>query len=325
MKNMEVVQVNPDEVVSAERINQDDKFIVANTQTISYDELRNNCIIPVFAKDNECTISHSDFIDIVGDVSRRFFSGESISSPSIRISHPIKGRIPEAMGKPVEHLLAHEKTIYYERMAFMYDLPDITATVGGDNLSLSIGGVRAYNNDNLSGRKGEERFKVFVGFRNWVCTNLCVSTDGFMGDMRVTSVPDLFNRVFQLLTRFDAKRQLDNLNILNEYVLTEQQFALMIGRSRLYQYLPQKQKKEIDLMPLSDTQITSVARDYYQDKSFCRSVEGNIDLWKVYNLFTTATKSSYIDTFLDRNVGSYLFITALLRHLRKDKSVWYLS
>jgi hypothetical protein len=325
MKNMEVIQVNQEEVVSAEKISQNDNFIVANTQKINYDELRNNCIIPVFAKDNECTISHSDFIDIVGDVGRRFFSGERISSPSIRISHPIKGRIPEAMGKPVDHLLDHEKTIYYERMAFMYDLPDITAKVGGNDLSLSIGGVRAYNNDSLSGRKGEERFKVFVGFKNWVCTNLCVSTDGFAQDLRVTSLSDLFNRVFQLLTRFDVKRQIDSLKSLNDVVLTEQQFAIMIGRSRLYHYLPQKQKKEIDLMPLSDTQISSVARDYYQDESFCRSGDGNIDLWKVYNLFTSATKSSYIDTFLDRNVGSYMFISALIQHLRNNKSFWYLS
>lgn len=324
-KEMEIIQVNQEEVVSAERISQNDKFIVANTQSINYDELRNHCIIPVFAKDNECTISHSDFIDIVGNVASRFFSGERISSPSIRISHPIKGRIPEAMGKPVEHLLEREKTVYYERMAFMYDLPCITANVGGNNLSLSIGGVRAYNNDSLSGRKGEERFKVFIGFKNRVCTNLCISTDGYAGDLRVTSLPDLFKRVFQLLTRFDAKRQVDQFNALNEYSLTEQQFALLIGRSRLYQYLPPKQKKEIDFMPLSDTQITSVARDYYQDKSFCRSEDGNIDLWKVYNLFTSATKSSYIDTFLDRNARSYMFIASLLKHLRSDEKFWYLS
>jgi len=319
------MQVNQEEVVSAERIVKNDKFIVANTQGIDYDELRNHCIIPVFAKDNECTISHSDFIDIVGNVASRFFSGERITSPSIRISHPIKGRTPEAMGKPVEHLLDREKTIYYERMAFMYELPGITASVGGNNLSLGIGGVRAYNNDNLSGKKDEERFKVFVGFKNWVCTNLCISTDGYAGDLRVTSLSELFNRVFQLLTRFDANRQVDQFNALNEFSLTEQQFALLIGRSRLYQYLPAMQKKEIDLMPLSDSQITSVARDYYQDKSFCRVEDGNIDLWKVYNLFTSATKSSYIDTFLDRNAGSYLFIASLLQHLRSNEKFWYLS
>lgn len=325
MKNMEILQVNPEEVVSAEQISQNEKFIVANTQAINYDELRNHCIIPVFAKDNECTISHSDFIDIVGNVSHRFFSGERISPPTIRISHPIKGRIPEAMGKPVDHLLEREKTVYYQRIAFMYELPDITANVGGNNLSLSIGGVRAYNNDSLTGRKGEERFKVFIGFKNWVCTNLCISTDGYAGDIRVTSLAELFNRVFQLLTRFDSKRQVEQLSALNDYALTETQFALLIGRSRLYQYLPPKQKKEIEPMPLSDTQITSVARDYYQDKSFCRSEDGYLDLWKMYNLFTSATKSSYIDTFLDRNAGSYMFIASLLQHLRSNEKFWYLS
>ena len=60
---MEIVQVNPDEVVSAEQIIQSERFIVANTQAIRYDEIRNRCIIPVFAKDNECTMSHSDFYD----------------------------------------------------------------------------------------------------------------------------------------------------------------------------------------------------------------------------------------------------------------------
>lgn len=322
---MEIIEVNQEDVVSIETLPTKGDFIVANTQGIHYSEIRDRCIIPVFAKDNETTISHSDFIDIVGDVTRRYFSGEPVSPPAIRVSHPIKGRIPQAMGKPANELLDYEKTIYYERMAFMYELPNITASVGGNSLSLSIGGVRAYNNDSLSGRKGEERFKVFVGFKNWVCTNLCISTDGYASDIRVTSLSELFNRIFQLLTRFNADRQLNYLNSLTGVGLTEQQFALLMGRCRLYQYLPVKQKKEIDLLPLSDTQLTSVARDYFQDRSFCRSEKGDIDLWKVYNLFTSATKSSYIDTYLDRNVGSYNFMGTLIDSLRGDKKSWYLS
>lgn len=322
---MEIIEVNQEEVVSIETLPVKRDFIVANTQAIHYSEIRDRCIIPVFAKDNETTISHSDFIDIVGDVTRRYFSGEPVTPPSIRVSHPIKGRIPQAMGKPANELMDHEKTIYYERMAFMYELPNITASVGGNSLSLSIGGVRAYNNDSLSGRKVEERFKVFVGFKNWVCTNLCISTDGYASDIRVTSLSELFNRIFQLLTRFNSDKLLQSLNSLTGFGLTEQQFALLMGRCRLYQYLPAKQKKEIDLLPLSDTQLTSVARDYFQDKSFCKSEKGDIDLWKVYNLFTSATKSSYIDTYLDRNVGSYNFIGTLIDSLRGDKKSWYLS
>jgi len=324
---MELINVQnsilPDEAKIVET--SDDRFILANTQAVSYADLKHRCIIPVFAKDNESTISHSEFIDTIGQAADKFFASEKILHPAIRISHPIKGRIPQAMGKPAEALTEQEKTIYYERCAFMYEVPGISTEVEGNKLSLSIGGVRALNHENLYGKKTEEHFKVFIGFKNHVCINLCISTDGFLDDLRVMSVQELFNRVFQLLTRFDAERQINHLKTLSEYTLTEHQFAQLIGRARLYNYLPQKQKKEIEKLPLSDTQISIVAKDYYQDKSFCRSEDGNIDMWKVYNLFTSSAKSSYIDTFLDRNAGSLMFISHLINHLKSSTQSWYLS
>jgi len=324
---MELVNVQNDIVPDQAKVveTSDDRFILANTQPITYADLKHRCIIPVFSKDNESTISHSEFIDIVGQAAGKFFSAEKILHPAIRISHPIKGRIPEAMGKPAEDLTEEEKTIYYERCAFMFEVPGITTTVNDNKLSLSIGGIRAYNHENLYGKKTEEHFKVFIGFKNHVCINLCISTDGFLDDLRVMSVQELFNRVFQLLTRFDADRQLDYLKTLSEYSLTEHQFAQLIGRSRLYNYLPKKQKAGIDKLPLSDTQISTVARDYYQDHSFCKSNDGSIDMWRVYNLFTSSAKSSYIDSFLDRNTGSLLFISGIISHLRNSAKSWYLS
>ena len=324
---MELINVQngivPDEAKVVET--SDNRFILANTQPVSYADLKHRCIIPVFSKDNESTISHSEFIDVVGQAADKFFSAEQILHPAIRISHPIKGRIPEAMGKPAELLTEGEKTIYYERCAFMFEIPGISKNVNGNKLSLSIGGVRAYNTENLYGKKTEEHFKVFIGFKNHVCINLCISTDGFLDDLRVMSIPELFSRVFQLITRFDAERQVNQLQRLSEYALTEHQFAQLIGRAKLYNYLPQKQKKDIEKLPLSDTQISMVAKDYYQDKSFCRSEDGNIDMWKVYNLFTSATKSSYIDTILDRTTGSFIFITELINHLKSSTKSWYLS
>ena len=324
---MELVNIQnsivPDEANIVET--SDNRFILANTEPISYADLKHRCIIPVFSKDNESTISHSEFVDIVGQATDKFFSAEKILHPAIRISHPIKGRIPEAMGKPAELLAEEEKTIYFERCAFMFEVPGITTNVNGNKLSLSVGGVRAYNHENLYGKKTEEHFKVFIGFKNHVCINLCISTDGFLEDLRVMSIPELFNRVFQLMTRFNAERQINHLKTLSEYSLTEHQFAQLIGRAKLYNYLPQKQRRDIEKLPLSDTQISMVARDYYQDKSFCRFEDGNIDMWKVYNLFTSANKSSYIDTFLDRNAGSLIFIAELINHLRSSTTSWYLS
>lgn len=170
------------------RFFQSDGFIQANTSSIGLNEITHQCIIPVFAKDNESTISHSQFIESVAEGVQQFYSNEEILLPAIRVSHAIKGRIPEAMGKPAHLLSDDEKTIYYERMAFMIEVPSIRDRVGNSDLSLVIGGVRAYNHENLYSKKSAERFKLFIGFKNLVCTNLCISTDGFRADVRARTL-----------------------------------------------------------------------------------------------------------------------------------------
>lgn len=49
------------------------------------------------------------------------------------------------MHKSAKDLLDHEKTKYYERMAFIIRIPSITTDIYGNTLSLMIDGVRAYN------------------------------------------------------------------------------------------------------------------------------------------------------------------------------------
>ena len=40
-------------------------FIEANTKEVTMEHLRNECVVPVFSKDNEITISHPAFIEAV--------------------------------------------------------------------------------------------------------------------------------------------------------------------------------------------------------------------------------------------------------------------
>jgi hypothetical protein len=315
----EVVDPLGEEEISSEH------FITANTESILLDDLRTKCTIPVFSKDNESTISHTEFINTVTNIGSTFFSGERMLNPAIRVSHPIKGRIPEAMGLAVKDLKEEQKTLYYERMAFMIEFPNIAETINGNRLSLSIGGVRAYNHENLYSRKIEEHFKVFIGFKNHVCTNLCISTDGFKREIRVKSLTDLAFEVYQLLADFKVERQLNQLHQLGDYYLTEKQFAQLLGRSRMYHYLPVNQKKSIVPIPINDSQVSAIAREYYQDKSFSRNANGDINLWKLYNLFTGANKSSYIDTFLDRGAGCTNFVQSVASHLETGTNSWYLS
>ena len=100
---MELLQIQQ----TTEKVQKDanesssDQFIIANTQPMDFVTMKDKCIIPSFAKDNESTISHTDFIYAVKLAAENWFKKETILRPAIRVSHPIKGRIPEAMGKPI--------------------------------------------------------------------------------------------------------------------------------------------------------------------------------------------------------------------------------
>lgn len=59
-------------------------FIEANTVEATLQHLRDDCIIPVFAKDNEATLSHVSFIETVQDAAHTFFNGERIGQPDIK-------------------------------------------------------------------------------------------------------------------------------------------------------------------------------------------------------------------------------------------------
>jgi hypothetical protein len=306
--------------------NQPSPFILANTSEVTLHHLQNDCIIPVFSKDNEKTIAHQEFIDCVVNAVQKAFPNHSITEPEIRVSHQIKGRIPSAIHKPVKELLEHEKTIYYERMAFIIKVPSITDIVNGNELSLTIGGIRSYNQENLYSKKALEKFKFFIGFQNQVCMNLCVSTDGFLEDMRVSNAHELYTKALEIMQNYNAELHLMEMKELSQDFLSEHQFAQLIGRSRLYQHLPKPKKQNIPLLNFNDSHINTMAKDYYEDKNFCRQEDGRINLWDLYNLFTQANKSSYIDTFLDRNLNAFEFSKGIQKTLNGSSDYhWFLS
>ena len=301
-------------------------FMQANTAPVTIQELSNEHIIPVFIKDNEPLISHGDFIEAAYLMVREMFPGERILKPSIRVSHPIKGRIPEARNKPANQLLEGESTIYYERMAFLIEVPSISDVVGNNKLTLTIGGIKAYNLDNLYSRKGaDEHFKIFIGFENKVCTNLCVWSDGSLIDLKVKSIGELMGCIRSMIERYNQQHHLFHLKEFCNYALSEQQFAMLIGRCRMYNHLPGILKSEVPSLLFGDTQIGAVCKDYYRDGSFCKDSDGNINLWRLYNLFTGANKTTYIDSFAERSINSFDFTFSLKQALQNQSHSWYLS
>ena len=301
-------------------------FIVANTIEVPLHHLKQDCIIPVFSKDNEKTIAHQEFIESVLTAISKVFPHHSISTPEIRVSHQIKGRTPDAIHLNAKDLLDHQKTIYYERMAFVINIPSIVDSINGNELTLSVGGVRSYNLENLYNKKTLEKFKFFIGFQNKVCLNMCINTDGFKEDLRASSASELQHKVIEVMQNYNAELHLMEMKEFTQDYLSEHQFAQLIGKSRLYQHLPKSEKQKIPMLNFNDSHINTMAKDYYEDKNFCRLDDGRINLWDVYNLFTQANKSSYIDTFLDRNLNAFEFTKGIQKTLNGNLDYhWFLS
>lgn len=324
---MELTAITTQQVVSNNEVEScisNNNFIEANTQEVSLLHLKKDCTIPVFAKDNESTIPHFEFIDAVRSVSQELFPEGTVMMPNIRTSHVIKGRIPSAIGKPAKELLEHEKTIYYERMAFMLEIPHINTYIGNQKLNLTVGGVRSYSEQNLFSKKSIEKFKIFIGFKNMVCCNLCISTDGLKDDLRVSSIEELKSRSRDLFLSYQQEEHIDNMRQLQDYTINQEQFAHLVGKMKLYNHLDNNLKQRLFDLKTTDSQINTIIKNYVDDVNFRADSYGYINLWNLYNLFTESSKSNYIDNFLSRNCNTYEFVNHLGKSIKNQDDNYFL-
>ncbi|KOY51689.1 DUF3871 family protein [Polaribacter dokdonensis] len=322
---MELIALNNNQFISEDEIvSNKSNFIEANTKCVTLNHIKKECIVPVYS-DNNLSISHANFIEATKDVVNSVFSNEQISAPNIRVSHQIKGRVPSAINKTLKELLPHEKTIYYQRCAFIIEIPSLRENVNKNQLSLTIGGVRALNQENLYSKRTLEKFKVFIGYKNKVCTNLCVSTDGLLIDVRVGSIQELKQKIYELIKSFNKDKFLGELERISKFQLEENQFSHLIGKMKMYQFLNKEDKVDKLTLLMNDNQISTTVKNYYNDPNFRRDPNGAINLWQLYNLFTEANKSSYIDSNLERNVNTFEFVTGLANSLQNNTYNWFLT
>jgi len=310
--------IDPKDIVKSKGTN----FIEANTKEVALKHLKEDCVIPVFAKDNESTISHYQFIEATKSVVDMMYSNETVNEPEVRVSHVIKGRVPSAIGKPARELLPEEKTIYYERMAFVIEVPSISEVINQNQLSLTIGGVRSYSEQNLYSKKALEKFKMFIGFKNMICLNLCISTDGFSDSVRIGSIDDLESKILEMVSRYDQERHLELMSKISRFQLKEKEFAHLVGKLKMYQHLNKEELKTLPEVSLNDGQINQMIKGYYGCPNFSRNTDGDISFWNVYNLMTEANKSSYIDNNFQRSVHAYELINNLVKSKENRLPNW---
>ena len=93
----------------------------------------------------------------------------------------------------------------------------------------------------------------------------------------------------------------------------------------MYQCLNKAEKVGKLSLGLNDNQIGTVVKNYYQDDNFNRNEDGSINLWRLYNLFTEANKSSYIDSNLERNANAFEFVSGLANSIQNKAENWFIS
>ena len=300
-------------------------FLDANTNSITMEELKTQCVVPTWAN-QELTISHQDFIETINDAAKTFYQGEAVTTPEIRVSHIVRGRTPDALGKRASELLECEKTQFYQRLAFAFTIPTIYETIQGQKMELCVGGVRNYNDLNLyRASKGVEKFSVFVGWRVKICSNQILTGQGVKLSMEVMSLNQLYQQVMELFNQFNPAREVHLMQTLSNTYLTETQFAQVIGRMRLYQALPNNVQRGIPKLIITDSQINNVCRSYYHNEDF-GGKDGSLSMWNFHNLLTESNKSSYIDSYLQRAVNATDVTVGLNNALHGDTTYqWFLG
>ena len=300
-------------------------FLDANTNSITMEELKTQCVVPTWAN-QELTISHQDFIETINDAAKTFYQGEAVTTPEIRVSHIVRGRTPDALGKRASELLECEKTQFYQRLAFAFTIPTIYETIQGQKMELCVGGVRNYNDLNLyRASKGVEKFSVFVGWRVKICSNQILTGQGVKLSMEVMSLNQLYQQVMELFSQFNPARDVHLMQTLSNTYLTETQFAQVIGRMRLYQALPNNVQRGIPKLIITDSQINNVCRSYYHNEDF-GGKDGTLSMWNFHNLLTESNKSSYIDSYLQRAVNATDVTVGLNNALHGDTTYqWFLG
>ena len=116
-------------------------------------------------------------------------------------------------------------------------------------------GVRAYNQMNLYSKKVPELFRLAIGFKNQVCCNMCIFTDGYKDDLRVSNTSELYRSALELFNNYNPAKHLYLMQQLGNTSMSEHQFAQILGKMRLYQCLPNGYQKRLPRMLLTDTQI----------------------------------------------------------------------
>ena len=319
---------NAEESIEAGPRREIPAFIEANTSAITLEELTNDCIIPTFADLNP-VIAHQTFANAVRSAAMSIYPNEKLGEIEMRGSHVIQGRIPSALHVPVKELKDWQKTKYYQRFAFAFEILSQRQCINGKECYLTIGGTQSLANVNLFGKQAPQKVSIFIGWRASVCSNGLIHTDGLISGANVISSADIYEQALRLFSKYDAMEDLRNLQNLGTTFMTLDQFVGIIGRFRLYSAMSDKQKRELNLpeVSLGDSIFNAATRNFLVDPNFGIGDSDVISCFQFMNLLNAAAKASYIDLYATRNADCTTIACEIQKALNNEDTPyrWFLN
>lgn len=89
------------------------------------------------------------------------------------------------------------------------------------------------------------------------------------------SLQDLFESSLSLFEQYDLEEHIREMNTLQTRTLTEHQFAQLVGKLRLYQFLPSAEKKQLPTVEFTDSHLNAISRAYQAETPNNKKAESN--------------------------------------------------
>lgn len=144
--------------------------------------------------------------------------------------------------------------------------------------------------------------------------------------MEVANLNELYQQCLYLFNDFKADEDLKLMQSLTNVYLTEEEFAHVVGRCRLYQALLPKEQREIPKLLITDSQINNCCRGFYNNPDFGQK-DRAISMWDFHNLLTESNKSSYIDSYLQRAANATELAVGISNSIQQTDHAydWFLN
>ena len=154
--------------------------------------------------------------------------------------------------------------------------------------------------------------------------------DGNSGTIECLTEADIMQKALELFTTFNPNKE-NNLRLLEELqstVISEELFCKIIGRMRLYQFLPVSEQRQLPSLTFGDQAVNAMVKNYVSNPNFGKKEGEDFTVWNLLQLGNEAVKQSYIDKWIDRNQNCTDFALGIQRAINgedTDGYSWFLN